>query len=240
MDDKFSDKRVKFSIGYVIAALVVFTLIRAIVAQLFLTPDTEIAYSDFKSALRSDEVATVTVSEDRIDGANVDGTEFYTVRVEDRYLLSEHELQARLAVILAGRAAEALVFDEISTGAADDLSRATDLARRMVTEYGMSPALGPVRLAADPQQGAYLGGQQGLDARVSPHTAAQVDEQTRQIVEAGLHEAWELLDTHKPALDELAAQLRERESVDGDEVVAILNRTPVTEAQKNTPVPIAG
>lgn len=90
---------------------------------------------------------------------------------EDRYLLSEEELQVQLAILVGGRVAEALVVDEVSTGAADDL------ARRMVTEYGMSPALGPVRLAGDPQS-AYLGMEIGLDARISPETAAKVDAET--------------------------------------------------------------
>lgn len=143
---------------------------------------------------------------------------------EDRYLLNESELHAQLAMILGGRAAEALVFDEVSTGAADDLDRATDLARRMVTEYGMSPALGPVRLAADPQA-AYLGYEGGLDARVSPQTAAQVDAQTREIVEGALSRAWDLLESHRPALDELAERLYEQETVSGDEVTAILAET---------------
>ncbi|MBW7884771.1 MAG: cell division protein FtsH, partial [Caldilineaceae bacterium] len=143
---------------------------------------------------------------------------------EDRYLMGERELHAQLAVLLAGRAAEALVFDEISTGAADDLARATDLARRMVSEYGMSPALGPVRLAAEPQA-SYLGGQGGLDARVSPQTAATVDAETRQLVERALTQAWELLNARRPALDRLAAQLCEEETVDGEAVKALVPDT---------------
>lgn len=141
---------------------------------------------------------------------------------EERFLLNESELQGRLAVLLGGRVAEALTFGEASTGAADDLARATDLARRMVTEYGMSPALGPVRLAADPQA-VYLGLQAGLDSRVSPKTATDVDGETRRIVEEAVSRAWELLETHQAALDQLAARLREQETVDGDEVLAILN-----------------
>ncbi|MEP0763957.1 MAG: cell division protein FtsH, partial [Chloroflexota bacterium] len=143
---------------------------------------------------------------------------------EDRYLLSESELQSRLAVLLGGRVAEALVFGEVSTGAADDLARATDLARRMVTEYGMSPALGPVRLAGDPQA-AYLGLPNGLDSRLSPQTAAEIDAETRQIVERALGRAWELLDAHREALDTLAARLGEQETMDGEEVAAILADT---------------
>jgi hypothetical protein len=71
---------------------------------------------------------------------------------EDRYLMTETELKNRLTVLVGGRVAETLTFHEVSTGAADDFARATDLARRMVTEYGMSPVLGPVRLAAIPSQ----------------------------------------------------------------------------------------
>jgi cell division protease FtsH len=140
---------------------------------------------------------------------------------EDRYLLTESELEARLAVLLGGRAAEALTFGQVSTGAADDLGRATDLARRMATEYGMSPSLGPVRLAADPQV-AYLGGMQGLDTRVSPQTSARVDAETQRIVEEALGRAWDLLDRHAAALARLADRLYTEETVDGDEVLAIL------------------
>jgi cell division protease FtsH len=147
----------------------------------------------------------------------------YTMQLpeQDRYLLNEDELKARLAVLLGGRAAEALTFGRISTSAADDLARATDLARRMVTEYGMSPAAGPVRLAADPGMG-FLAGQARLDARVSPHTAAQVDIETRRIVEEALVAAWELLDRHPAGLERLAELLIEQETISGEAVTQIL------------------
>ena len=151
---------------------------------------------------------------------------------EDRYLYSQSELQARLAVLLGGRVAEALTFGEVSTGAADDLARATDLARRMVTEFGMSPALGPVRLAADASMAA-LGLSASLDSRVSPQTAAEVDSETRAIVERALSHAWQLLDEHRAALDRLAARLHETETVDGDEVAAILA------GSREAPAPVA-
>ena len=147
----------------------------------------------------------------------------YTMQLpgQDRYLLSETDLKSRLAVLLGGRAAEAITFGEVSTGAADDLARATDLARRMVTEYGMSPAAGPVRLAADAGMG-FLSGQSGLDARVSPQTATQVDLETRRIVEAALAAAWELLDRHPDGLRHLAERLIEEETVSGEAVLRIL------------------
>ena len=140
---------------------------------------------------------------------------------EDRYLLSQPELEARLAVLLGGRAAEALTFGQVSTGAADDLTRATDLARRMATEYGMSPSLGPVRLAADPQV-AHFGGPQGLDSRVSPQTSARVDAETQRIVEQALGRAWDLLDRHAAALKTLADRLYQEETVDGEALESIL------------------
>lgn len=147
----------------------------------------------------------------------------YTMQLptEDRYLLDEAELKARLAVLMGGRAAEALVFGRVSTGAADDLARATDLARRMVTEYGMSPATGPVRLAVDASMG-YLYNQSGLDSRVSSQTAAQVDTETRRIVEEALVTAWELLDRHPDGLKRLAELLIEQETVPGETVTNIL------------------
>ena len=83
---------------------------------------------------------------------------------DDRYLMGERELETRLIVLVGGRVAEEVVFHQASTGAMDDLAHATDLARRMVTEYGMSPILGPVRLASD-LQSTYLNQQMGLDAR---------------------------------------------------------------------------
>ena len=148
----------------------------------------------------------------------------YTIQrpIEDRYLLSESELRARLAVMLGGRAAETLTFDEVSTGATDDLARGTDLARRMVTEFGMSPALGPVRLTSDPQT-AYLGPQFGLDSRVSQQTSGQVDAETRRIVEEALSQAQELLGSHRDVLNRLAERLCDQETVNGSEVTAMLS-----------------
>jgi cell division protease FtsH len=140
---------------------------------------------------------------------------------EDRYLMTETELKNRLTVLVGGRVAETLTFHEVSTGAADDLARATDLARRMVTEYGMSLVLGPVRLAADPQS-TYLGAQMGLDTRVSPETAAHVDAETRRIVEEAVCRASELLETHPAALSRLAEKLCDQETVDGSQITAIL------------------
>jgi cell division protease FtsH len=143
--------------------------------------------------------------------------------VEDRYVMSEEELSNRLEVLLGGRAAEKLVFAEVSTGAADDLGRATDLARRMVTEYGMSEILGPVRLAPDAQAN-YLGGSSRPDAGVSPQTAALVDEETARFVRSSLEHALALLSEYRPALDALAQQLCDSETVSGAQIEDLLRK----------------
>jgi cell division protease FtsH len=150
----------------------------------------------------------------------------YTMQLptHDRFLLSQRELETRLTILVGGRAAETLVFGEASTGAADDLAHATDLARRMVTEFGMSAVLGPVRLAAD-MQANFLSQQFGLDARVSPETATLVDVETRRILEEAVDEANSILKSHRLALDSLADLLCEHETVDGAQIDAILGQT---------------
>jgi cell division protease FtsH len=149
----------------------------------------------------------------------------YTMQLptNDRYVLGEKELRTRLTVLVGGRVSEALEFDEASTGAVDDLAHATDLARRMVTEFGMSPILGPVRLATD-MQANYLSQQLGLDARVSPETATLVDTETRRIIEEAVQEARTILENHRSELDQLADLLCEHETVDGSQIEAILSR----------------
>ena len=145
--------------------------------------------------------------------------------VEDRYIMGQNELQDRLVVLLGGRAAEKIVFAEVSTGAADDLARATDLARRMVTEYGMSDELGPVRLAAD-MQAQYLGAPGHLDASVSAVTAARVDDETARIVREALEQALRLLSVHRTSLDALTHRLCEKETVNGAEITKLLAKSP--------------
>jgi len=149
----------------------------------------------------------------------------YTMQLptHDRYVLGEHELKTRLTILVGGRVAETLVFGEASTGAADDLAHATDLARRMVTEFGMSTVLGPVRLAAD-MQANFLSQQFGLDARVSPETATLVDIETRRILEEAVNDASSTLIGHRLALDSLTDLLCEHETVDGTQIDVILGQ----------------
>ena len=146
----------------------------------------------------------------------------YTLQMpdEDTYLLSKRELEERLSVMLAGRAAEQLVFNEVSTGAANDLERATDIARRMVTEFGMTDALGPVRYA-NPVGMNYLGQVGGLRQDISPDTAKLIDQETRRIIESAEAHAVELLQHSIEALHEIARILLDKEIISGEEVKRI-------------------
>ncbi len=151
----------------------------------------------------------------------------YTMQMpeEDRYLLTTEELNDRIAVMLAGRAAEKVVFDQLSTGASDDISRATELAHRMVTEFGMSEVLGSVRYAG--QQMQYLGGSMEDTSGVSSATRKMIDAEIKRIISEQYARAQELLRGHRPALEQLSHQLLECETVDGAAVQAALAGTPV-------------
>jgi cell division protease FtsH len=146
----------------------------------------------------------------------------YTMQMptEDRYLLRQGELADRIAVMLAGRAAEKLIFDEISTGASDDISRATELARRMVTEFGMSEALGSVRYAG--QQLQYLGGAVEDNSSLSQETRKLIDSEVKRIVSEQYERAQTLLHENRSALDLLTQDLLRCETVDGSAVKAAL------------------
>jgi cell division protease FtsH len=147
----------------------------------------------------------------------------YTLQMpaEDRYLLTVAELDDRLAVMLGGRAAERLVFGTVSTGASDDLQHATDLARRMVTEFGMSERLGSVRYAGPQLQ--YLAAMGDL-SQVSPHTRDVIDTEIQRVIGAQLDRAERLLADHRDALDWLTGELLKSETVDGGVVTAALER----------------
>ena len=142
----------------------------------------------------------------------------YTLQLptEDRFLLTIDELEDRIAVMLGGRASEKLIFDTISTGASDDIMRATELARRMVTEYGMSDKLGSVRYAGPELQ--YLGGMSVDGSPLSPRTHEIIDAEVQRIVGAQHDRARALLLGRRAALEALARQLLKEETVDGSAV----------------------
>jgi cell division protease FtsH len=142
----------------------------------------------------------------------------YTLQMptEDRYLLTVEELEDRLAVMLGGRAAEQTALGTISTGATDDIQKATELARRMVTEFGMSEKLGSVRYAGPQLQ--YLGGAMGESPNMSPRTQDTIDSEVQRIVADQYARAQALLASHRPALESLTEQLLKSETLPGSAV----------------------
>jgi cell division protease FtsH len=150
----------------------------------------------------------------------------YTMQMptEDRYLLTMDELKDRIAVMLGGRAAERVEFATISTGASDDIMRATELARRMVTEFGMSEKLGSVRYAG--QQLQYLGGSVEDNSQLSPETRQVIDAEVQRLVTEQYERAQALLKDHRAALNTLAQQLLKQETVSGSVVKEALENSP--------------
>jgi len=145
----------------------------------------------------------------------------YTIQrpTEDRFLMSRNELMDKMTVLLGGRAAESVVFGEISTGAADDLSRATDIARSMVTRYGMHEKLGMVSLESE--RSPFLPSVEGLATirrDYSEETAREVDCALRTLIDDALQRAIGLLELHRAALEEGALRLLEKETLSGDEL----------------------
>jgi cell division protease FtsH len=146
----------------------------------------------------------------------------YTIQrpTEDRFLLARHDLESRISVLMGGRAAEALVFDgEVSTGASDDLQRATQIATEMVTRYGMSETVGQRTYAPPPQP--FLGGIPANRVEASETTEREIDVAVRDIVAKAFDRATEVLRERRADLDEGARLLLSQETVTADQFPAI-------------------
>jgi cell division protease FtsH len=142
---------------------------------------------------------------------------------DDRYLIQQRELKDRIAVLLAGRAAEELIFNEISTGAGNDLERATEMARRMVAELGMSELLGPVSFQR--RNGTFL--QTGeASGDYSEATARLIDEEVQRLLRAEYQRALEMLRQDREVLVLLAERLLEKEVVDHEELRVLMGKPP--------------
>ena len=148
----------------------------------------------------------------------------YTMQMptEDQYLIGEKELKNKMAVMLGGRAAELLIFDEASTGASNDLERATETARRMVTEFGMSDKLGPVRYAAPSM--TYLSGATQIRDDTGDGTAIIIDGEIRKFVTEAQETALKILRDHEKVLHEVAETLQEKEVINHEEIQAFVDR----------------
>ena len=139
---------------------------------------------------------------------------------EDKSFMSKSEMQENIISLLGGRVAEALILDDISTGASNDIERATKIARSMVTKYGMSDKIGPMMLGAD-QEEVFLGRDFAHSKEYSEETAAIIDEEVKNIIEKAYRNAEEILKMNIDKLHAVAAVLLEKEKIDGDEFDAI-------------------
>jgi cell division protease FtsH len=145
----------------------------------------------------------------------------YTIQrpTEDRYLMTREELENKMAVLLGGRAAERLVFGKISTGAADDLNKATDIARNMVMRYGMDETLGQAIYVED--QPRFLEGvikPASAPGNYSQDTAREIDNAVRALIDTAFNRATAILTRHRKALDSVAAKLLEKETLSAEEL----------------------
>ncbi|MBI2931869.1 MAG: ATP-dependent zinc metalloprotease FtsH [Planctomycetes bacterium] len=140
---------------------------------------------------------------------------------KDRYHLPKDQCLKQLAMSFGGRVAEHLVFSELSAGAADDIQKATELARRMVCEWGMSEKLGPVNYAGE-EEHLFLGREIARTGRVSEETQRAIDDEIRRLVEDAEKQARDILAQHRPQLDAIGKALLKYETLTGSEVMKIL------------------
>jgi len=149
----------------------------------------------------------------------------YTMQlpVREKFLSTGNELRDQLAILLGGRGSEEIIFGDISSGASNDLERASEIARDMVTQLGMSEKLGPLTYGRR-QQSPYLGGEYVEERNYSDEIARQIDSAVRELVEDAHRRAREILTAQRPALEALAAVLQEKEVVSGEEAKRIIEQ----------------
>ena len=151
----------------------------------------------------------------------------YTLQLpeEDRFLMIEDEIRGRIATLLGGRAAEELIFGKVSTGASDDIQKATDLAERYVTLYGMSDRLGPIAFEKAQQQ--FLEGMTNPRRQVSPNIAEEIDREVKLVIDNAHQIALDILNYNRELLKELAQSLLDKEILEGEQL-----RSHLGQAQK--------
>ena len=165
----------------------------------------------------------------------------YTMQLplEDRYLMSREELLDKMAGLMGGRAAEEIVVGSISTGASNDFKQATEIARLMVTEYGMSDALGPISYSERGRSPFLRGNGDGLagltDKAYSESTQQRIDQEVTRLVEEAMQRARDLVSQHREALGKVAARLLQHETLEGDELRRILAESGALPVPKEGP-----
>jgi cell division protease FtsH len=145
----------------------------------------------------------------------------------DRYSYDREHLLNNIAILLGGRAAEEIALKHMTTGAGNDIERATALARKMVTEWGMSDKLGPLAYGKKEEQ-IFLGREIAQHRDYSEHTAIEIDEEVKRIVSDNYERAKKLITDRRETLDRLTAALLEKETLDGPEIEAIVHGLPQT------------
>ncbi|HVM21106.1 MAG TPA: ATP-dependent zinc metalloprotease FtsH [Egibacteraceae bacterium] len=158
-----------------------------------------------------------------------------TLPTEDKYLVSRGELIDRLAMMLGGRVAEELTIGDFTTGASDDISRATATARDMVTQYGMSAKLGPMTFGQKDSQ-PFLGKEFGHQPDYSGEVAVEIDREVRALIDEAHDEALEILVANRNVLEELADRLMERETVEKEELAELLAKVTPRPSRKIKPL----
>ncbi|MBV8203681.1 MAG: ATP-dependent zinc metalloprotease FtsH [Candidatus Eremiobacteraeota bacterium] len=153
---------------------------------------------------------------------------------EDRYLMTKAEIVDRIMVLLGARASEELIFQENTTGAHDDLQKATSLARKMVMEFGMSPKIGPIALGKKHEQ-VFLGRDIVEERNYSEEVASQIDTEVRGIIDTCYANAYHLLETNIDKLHRLAEALLDKETIEADEVERLLSDNPAPAKTPSTP-----
>ena len=150
----------------------------------------------------------------------------------DRHGYSRNYLLTSLSVLLSGRVAEELVFQDVTTGAGNDIERASKLARKMVGEWGMSDKIGPIAIG---EQGSevFIGREWMQSRNYSEDTARLVDEEVKRLIEESLNSAREMISTHLDALHNIAAALLELETISGEDIDVILNGGSLTPSSVN-------
>ncbi|MDN4480160.1 ATP-dependent zinc metalloprotease FtsH [Demequina muriae] len=151
---------------------------------------------------------------------------------EDRYSKTRNQLLDNLAYAMGGRVAEELVFGDPSTGASNDISQATEIAKQMVTEYGMSPEVGSVRLAGSSGE-VFLGRDMGHGRDYSETLAAKVDSEVRQLMDNAMEEATKALQANRGVLDQLATELLEKETLNEKELAEIFTKVKQVARRKH-------
>ncbi|MFH1032735.1 MAG: ATP-dependent zinc metalloprotease FtsH [Chloroflexota bacterium] len=145
--------------------------------------------------------------------------------IEDRYLIGRSQIKAMLATLLGGHTAEQIIFNEVTTGASDDIKRATELARKMVTDFGMSEKLGP-RTFGDKQEMVFLGREISEQKDYGDRIANTIDEEVNKLIEEAHDTAKKILTDNKPKLVKIAQKLVAQETLESDELDALLSDTP--------------